>query len=181
MRPSPLRGATKRGTFTSAGQSQLRDQATKAEPDLQAIAYHDCLYHRLIRIFLGTHFHETWCAERRMESQLKLGKGSLGKIIGRTDEKRAETLHSCRESCHPETPPGGRGAGFRGLRREGLRPAVFYRWQKEFFENGAAAFEATEGPSVDLARSGNWTSRNSPAAEPSRATEVDSAIQLSAS
>jgi transposase-like protein len=28
-----------------------------------------------------------------------------------------------------------------------LRPAVFYRWQKEFFENGAAAFEAKEGPS----------------------------------
>ena len=24
----------------------------------------------------------------------------------------------------------------------GLNPTVFYRWQKEFFENGAAAFEA---------------------------------------
>ena len=23
----------------------------------------------------------------------------------------------------------------------GLRPTIFYRWQKEFFENGAAAFE----------------------------------------
>jgi transposase len=29
----------------------------------------------------------------------------------------------------------------------GLRPTVFYRWQKEFFENGAAAFEAKERPS----------------------------------
>ena len=28
----------------------------------------------------------------------------------------------------------------------GLRPTVFYRWQKEFFENGAAAFQATERP-----------------------------------
>jgi len=28
-----------------------------------------------------------------------------------------------------------------------LRPTVFYRWQKEFFENGAAAFEAKERPS----------------------------------
>jgi transposase len=28
----------------------------------------------------------------------------------------------------------------------GLRPTVFYRWQKEFFENGAAAFQAREGP-----------------------------------
>ena len=24
----------------------------------------------------------------------------------------------------------------------GIHPTVFYRWQKEFFENGAAAFEA---------------------------------------
>jgi len=28
----------------------------------------------------------------------------------------------------------------------GLRPTVFYRWQKEFFENGAAAFQAQEPP-----------------------------------
>ncbi len=27
-----------------------------------------------------------------------------------------------------------------------LRPTVFYRWQKEFFENGAAAFQAQERP-----------------------------------
>ena len=25
----------------------------------------------------------------------------------------------------------------------GLQPTVFYRWQKQFFENGAAAFERT--------------------------------------
>ena len=25
----------------------------------------------------------------------------------------------------------------------GLNPTVFYRWQKDFFENGAAAFERT--------------------------------------
>jgi transposase len=25
---------------------------------------------------------------------------------------------------------------------QGLQPTVFYRWQKEFFENGAAAFQA---------------------------------------
>ena len=28
----------------------------------------------------------------------------------------------------------------------GLRPTVFYRWQKEFFENGAAAFQARTSP-----------------------------------
>lgn len=27
----------------------------------------------------------------------------------------------------------------------GLQPTVFYRWQKQFFENGAAAFEGTAG------------------------------------
>jgi transposase len=25
--------------------------------------------------------------------------------------------------------------------KHGIRPTMFYRWQKEFFENGAAAFE----------------------------------------
>ena len=28
----------------------------------------------------------------------------------------------------------------------GLQPTVFYRWQKEFFENGAAAFEPNARP-----------------------------------
>ncbi|MGE5111373.1 MAG: transposase [Acidobacteriaceae bacterium] len=28
----------------------------------------------------------------------------------------------------------------------GLQPTVFYRWQKEFFENGAAAFERKARP-----------------------------------
>ena len=28
----------------------------------------------------------------------------------------------------------------------GLQPTVFYRWQKEFFENGAAAFEPKARP-----------------------------------
>jgi transposase len=27
-----------------------------------------------------------------------------------------------------------------------LKPTVFYRWQKEFFENGEAAFQAQERP-----------------------------------
>jgi transposase-like protein len=29
----------------------------------------------------------------------------------------------------------------------GLQPTVFYRWQKELFEHGAAAFQAKERPS----------------------------------
>ena len=36
----------------------------------------------------------------------------------------------------------------------GLQPTVFYRWQKEFFENGAAAFQpkARPNPSVEQER-----------------------------
>ena len=36
----------------------------------------------------------------------------------------------------------------------GLQPTVFYRWQKEFFENGAAAFEqkARPNPSAEQER-----------------------------
>ena len=30
--------------------------------------------------------------------------------------------------------------------KHGLQPTVFYRWQKEFFENGAAAFEQKARP-----------------------------------
>lgn len=30
-----------------------------------------------------------------------------------------------------------------------LKPNVFYRWQKQFFENGAAAFDNNRRPTVD--------------------------------
>src|ERR1700682_2472166 len=30
--------------------------------------------------------------------------------------------------------------------KHGLQPTVFYRWQKEFFENGASAFEPKARP-----------------------------------
>ena len=30
--------------------------------------------------------------------------------------------------------------------KHGLQPTVFYRWQKEFFENGAAAFQQKSRP-----------------------------------
>ncbi|MGC9329012.1 MAG: transposase [Candidatus Hinthialibacter sp.] len=32
-----------------------------------------------------------------------------------------------------------------------LQPIVFYRWQKEFFENGAAAFEKNSSPQQSAA------------------------------
>src|SRR6266436_2452024 len=30
--------------------------------------------------------------------------------------------------------------------KQGFQPTLFYRWQKEFFENGAAAFQPKAGP-----------------------------------
>ena len=39
----------------------------------------------------------------------------------------------------------------------GLQPTVFYRWQKEFFENGAAAFEQKRPTNHSLTRSGLHT------------------------
>ena len=39
----------------------------------------------------------------------------------------------------------------------GLRPRCFYRWQKEFFENGAAAFQSTERPHRHGIGSWQWT------------------------
>ena len=47
----------------------------------------------------------------------------------------------------------------------GLQPTVFYRWQKQFFENGAAAFEQ-KAPTEPLtpSRSGSppWRRSSSP-------------------
>jgi transposase len=31
-----------------------------------------------------------------------------------------------------------------------LRPTLFYKWQKQFFENGAAAFERSENRTLDF-------------------------------
>src|SRR4051794_37512058 len=34
--------------------------------------------------------------------------------------------------------------------RHGIHPTMFYRWQNEFFENGAAAFERRPEPVAEL-------------------------------
>jgi putative transposase len=75
----------------------------------------------------------------------KWRKRSAVKITERTREEATEALH-------------GRGKGRCSERRLvenvavsdlceelGLQSTVFYRWQKEFFENGAAAFEQKRG------------------------------------
>jgi transposase-like protein len=33
---------------------------------------------------------------------------------------------------------------------QGIHPTLFYKWQKEFFENGAAAFERQPGLSMEV-------------------------------
>jgi transposase-like protein len=33
---------------------------------------------------------------------------------------------------------------------QGIHPTLFYKWQKEFFENGAAAFERQPGSSMEV-------------------------------
>jgi transposase-like protein len=44
----------------------------------------------------------------------------------------------------------------------GLQPTVLYRCQKEFFENGAAAFEQKSQPTIPRIRSGSrsWKRRS---------------------
>jgi hypothetical protein len=59
----------------------------------------------------------------------------------RTHEEATEAIRAGREGRHPEAALAGEGAHLEVVRRSGLQPTVFYRWQKEFFENGAAAFE----------------------------------------
>ena len=46
----------------------------------------------------------------------------------------------------------------------GLQPTVFYRWQKEFFENGAAAFGTRRDRTTQPTRSGSptWRRRSRP-------------------
>ena len=46
----------------------------------------------------------------------------------------------------------------------GLQPTVFYRWQKEFFENGAAAFQARADRTTKPNSNGSssWRRRSRP-------------------
>ena len=63
------------------------------------------------------------------------------KLMERTHEEATEAICAGREGCHPEAALAGEGAISKLCDEVGLQPTVFYRWQKEFFENGAAAFE----------------------------------------
>jgi hypothetical protein len=45
------------------------------------------------------------------------------------------------QGCDLEAASAGAGADFQLCDELGLQPTVFYRWQEEFFENGATAFQ----------------------------------------
>ena len=68
------------------------------------------------------------------------GRSTL-KITERTREQDTEPLYGRRESRHPETTPVEQEPISKVCDEQGLQPTVFYRWQKELFENGAAAFQ----------------------------------------
>jgi transposase-like protein len=57
---------------------------------------------------------------------------------------RKERRHYTAEGSHLEAAPLDKVPVSDLCEETGLRPTVFYRWQKEFFENGAAAFQAQE-------------------------------------
>jgi hypothetical protein len=64
----------------------------------------------------------------------------------RTHEEATEALHAGRKSRHPGAAFAGRGAHLEACDELGLQPTVFYRWQKEFLENGASALEQKARP-----------------------------------
>ena len=64
----------------------------------------------------------------------------------RTHEEATEALHAGRESCHLRRRLLEQVPISELCDKQGLQPTVFYRWQKEFFENGAAAFQPKARP-----------------------------------
>ena len=61
-------------------------------------------------------------------------------------KKQRKQLHAGRESCHPKSHLLEQVPISELCDKQGLQPTVFYRWQKEFFENGAAAFQPKARP-----------------------------------
>src|SRR5207237_2160893 len=73
------------------------------------------------------------------------GRSSV-KIAERTHAKRAKVPYRRREGCHFEAHLLDKVPVSDLCDELGLQPTVFYRWQKEFFENGAAAFQGKSRP-----------------------------------
>jgi hypothetical protein len=76
----------------------------------------------------------------------KWRRRSPSKVKERTHEEATEAPHAGRESRHRERYLLENEPISKLCDELGFQPAVFYRWQKEFFENGAAAFEQKPWP-----------------------------------
>ena len=103
-----------------------------------------CLEQSLMAGF-GTSTNGRFWGDHR--GSVRPGERSFVKITERTYEKTAQALQLSKRRWPfydaiflDKTPVSD-------LCEElGLQPTVFYRWQKEFFENGASAFQARERP-----------------------------------
>src|SRR5262249_28808798 len=68
------------------------------------------------------------------------------KITERAHAKRAKALHWEEKVAILRRHLLDKVPGFDLCEEHGLQPTVSYRWQKEFFENGAAAFQGKSRP-----------------------------------
>ena len=76
----------------------------------------------------------------------KWRKRSPIKIMERTHEEATEALHGGRDSPILRRHLLEKVPISELCDKQGLQPTVFYRWQKQFFENGAAAFQQKSQP-----------------------------------
>src|SRR4051812_20233061 len=61
-------------------------------------------------------------------------------------KKQRKQHYAGRESRHPEAASAEANPDLRVCDKHGLQSTVFCRWQQEFFENGAAAFQPKARP-----------------------------------
>ena len=76
----------------------------------------------------------------------KWRRRSPSKVKERTHEEATEALHAGRKVAILRRHLLENEPISKLCDELGLQPTVFYRWQKEFFENGAAAFEQKARP-----------------------------------
>ena len=103
--------------------------------------------------FVGRFFRLSWKWRGR----------STVKITERTLEETKEALHRRRESRHLRRHFWTRSR-FRRCVTTGATATVLYRWQKEFFENGPAAFHHKSDPTTRPSRNASsiWRKRFRP-------------------
>jgi transposase len=74
---------------------------------------------------------------------MEVERAFSSKVMERTHGEATEGLFAGRETRHLRRHLLDKEPISKLCDDLGLQPTVFYRWQKEFFENGAAAFESS--------------------------------------